>query len=232
MYAKNFDCERISTGSRSFDGLLGGGLPAASIIDIFGAAGTGKTQFAFQNIVMTCSQSTDESPCAVFVDCSGSFRPERIVEIASARKLDSESILDKIYTIYVRDVAEQKFATERVGKEEMFSKCRLVVVDDATSNFVIEFRDNEIATRQVALSLYARSLGVLANSRGSTIVSTNSARSYGDRGEGETTGEIFSQFALYRLHFERKDKKRIATLLQPRSKKATISFEIAESGIF
>jgi DNA repair protein RadA len=229
MQSTSFD--KISTGSSAFDELLGGGLPIASVTDIFGAAGTGKTQFAFQNIVTTCARSDSPIPCSVFVDCTGSFRPERIVEIAKARKLDAEGILDRIYTIYVRCVDEQRFAIERVAKEEAFSKCRLIVVDDATSNFVVEFGDGEIAARQAALSLYMRSLGVMANSRNVSVIVTNSARSRGDLGEGETTGEVFSQFALYRFHFERKDKKRIATLLQPTFRKKTISFEITESGI-
>ncbi len=223
--------ERISTGSSAFDDLLGGGVSKVSLTDVFGAAGTGKTQFAFQNLLTTRSKSDDSKPRSVFVDCTGSFRPERIVEMAKARKLDYESILEGIYTIYVRSVDEQKFVTERVAKEEIFSKCRLVVVDDATSNFVVEFGDDEIAARQTALSLYVRGLVVLAYSRGISVLVTNSARSRGKLGEGETTGEIFSQFALYRLHFERNDVMRTATLLQPLSKRKTIGFEITESGV-
>lgn len=223
--------ERVSTGSRAFDDLLGGGVPRASLTDVFGAAGTGKTQFAFQNLVTTCSVSDDSAPRSVFVDCIGSFRPERIVEIARARKLDYEGILDRISAIYVRTVDEQRFVTERVVKEEIFSKCRLIVVDDATSNFVVEFGDDEIASRQTALSLYVRNLVVVAYSRGISVLITNSARSRGELGEGETTGEIFSQFALYRLHFERKDTKRFATLLQPASQRKMIGFEITASGV-
>lgn len=222
---------RVSTGSSAFDDLLGGGLPRASITDIFGAAATGKTQFAFQNIVATCVQSNYSSLSSIFVDCTGSFRPERIVEVAEARNLGHEDILDGIYTIYVRSVDEQRFATERIDREEALSECRLIVVDDATSNFVVEFGEDDIAARQTSLSLYMRSLAALAYSRGISVIVTNSARSRGESGEGETTGEIFSQFALYRLHFERKDKNRFATLLQPMSKKKTIGFEVTESGI-
>ncbi len=84
---KKLELEKISTGSSGFDILLGGGLPVSSITDVYGAAGTGKTQFAFQNAIMTCQKMGNPSgnPSVVFVDCTGSFRPERLVEIIEGR---------------------------------------------------------------------------------------------------------------------------------------------------
>lgn len=226
-----YDATRVSTGSRGFDNLLGGGLPVASITDVYGAAGTGKTQFAFQNAVTTSSQFADAKPSVVFVDCAGSFRPERIVGIAKARGINETKVLEGIFTIYVRGVDEQRFATERVATQTTFEKCRLVIVDDATSNYIVQFDDEEITRRQVALSLYARSLALLAFSKNLSIIITNSARSRRELGEGEATGEIFSQFALYRLHFTRKNRERFATLLQPRIRDTTIRFEITDQGV-
>ena len=231
MWEANLDKRGRTTGCRKFDDLLGGGMPVACLTDVFGAAGTGKTQFAFQNIVTACAQSTKTKPSSVFVDCTGAFRPERIAEIANANNLESENILGRIYTIYVRSVDEQTFAVKRIEKEEVFSECKLVVIDDATSNFILEFGDDEIPARQAALSLHVRNLGVLANLNHVSVLATNSARSRGDMGEKEATGEIFSQFALYRMHFERRGSMRFASLLQPVSKFGAISFEITESGI-
>ena len=110
---------------------------------------------------------------------------------------------------------DQKRASRRVESEALFSDCQLLIIDDATANFVSEFKDEDIPSRQTALSLYMRQLAYLANRKGLSVLLTNSARSRGDLGEGETTGEILSQFSLHRMHFERKDRKRIATLMQP-----------------
>jgi len=226
---------RITTGSLVFDSLLGGGLPVCCIVDVFGAAGTGKTQFCFQNIVTTCqflNKLSQEGIKAVFVDCSGSFRPERIVEIAEKRSLDSAKILDSISSISARSSAEQFEINQKIEAETSFSKCRLLIVDDITSNFVSDYsKESEIPARQRALSLYARRLSYLANRKGLSVLLTNSIRSRGDAGEAETTGEVLSEFALYRLCLSRIDRQRLATLVQPSLSKQQIIFEINQSGI-
>ncbi|MGH2638603.1 MAG: hypothetical protein ACRDF4_04895 [Rhabdochlamydiaceae bacterium] len=241
MFFKRLSLQRISTGSYNFDSLLGGGLPIACITDVYGAAGTGKTQFAFQNAIMTCERLSkleqqqkkkSNSPYVLFVDCAGSFRPERIVEIAQSRVLDSNKILERISSITVRSVADQRKASERLESELLFSDCRLLIVDDVTVNFVSEFEgEDNIVARQTTLSLYARHLAYLANRRGISVLLTNSVRSRGERGEGETTGEILSAFTLFRLHFTKSDRDRFATLLQPDVSMKRAKFEIATRGI-
>jgi RecA/RadA recombinase len=224
--------ERISTGSTSFDIMLGGGLPVSSITDVYGAAGTGKTQFAFQNAIMTCAKRGNvNSPSVAFVDCTGSFRPERLVEIIEGRSLDAKTILNGIYSISVRRVKEQTQVVQRIGSEAFLSRCRLVIVDDATSNFVIDFSEDEVAARQTALAIHLRDLAYLAGKKGISVLLTNSARSRGDKGEGETTGDVIAQYALYRMQFERIDRNRFATLMQPELGKPRIRFEIENSGI-
>src|SRR5208282_4966904 len=109
-----------------------------------GASATGKTQFAFQNAVMTCKyfidldreQSKEPSkPAVAFVDCAGSFRPERIAEIATHRGMNPDKILDLISSIYVRSISDQRRSSERILDEDRFSRCRLIIVDDVTTNF-------------------------------------------------------------------------------------------------
>jgi RecA/RadA recombinase len=226
---------RITTGSSSFDDLLGGGLPVCCLVDVFGAAGTGKTQFSFQNAVTTCKALEErgiKTTKVVFVDCTGSFRPERIVEIADNRSISPSMVLDSIFSISVRSASAQIEVNQRIVEEKSFSDCRLLIVDDITSNFVSDFtKESEIPARQRSLSLYARSLSYLANRRGLTILASNSIRSRGDLGEGETTGEVLSEFSLYRLHFTRSDRKRYSELIQPRLTRWKNEFEIRPDGI-
>ena len=58
---------------------------------------------------MTSHTLRDEEsgPKVIFVDCAGSFRPERIVEMAETRLFDSKKILEGITSVYVRSVSEQ-----------------------------------------------------------------------------------------------------------------------------
>ena len=231
---KRWNIRGISTGSKQFDTLLGGQLPRACITDIFGAAGTGKTQFALQNSIETCRQMIDsgrKGPYVLFIDCSASFRPERIVEIAENRSLNANVILDNIYSLSAKTVAEQCNASQQMELASTFANCCLLIVDDVTANFVSDFKEEEVTTRQVALSLYARGLSLIANKRGISVLLTNSVRSRGESGEGETTGEILAAYSLYRLHFTRERGTRFATLLQPDLSNRRVSFVIGPGGI-
>ena len=238
---------RLETGSQSFNELLGGGIPIGSVTDVYGAAATGKTQFAFQDALF-CSQDDMKErrkPLVVFVDCAGSFRPERIAEMAEARGLSESKSLDKISTVYVRSVAEQKEVSERILSSEKFTNCCLLIIDDVTTNFVAEFSmdskedENVLISRHYELSAYARNLAYIAQRRNIAVLLTNSirARISEEQGitrmqkEGETTGEIISQFCLYRLYFSKKSNVRIAKVVQPYASKDTIQFSIERRGI-
>ncbi|HKW04128.1 MAG TPA: hypothetical protein VJN71_02400 [Nitrososphaerales archaeon] len=225
----------MPTGSSRLDSLLGGGISTCAVTDIFGAAGSGKTQFAFQCSAFVSSTPTNEPPDqnVAFVDCSGSFRPERILEIAEKRKIETSKMLDSILAIKVRTVAEQVESSERIlGKG--FSNCKLIVVDDVTRNFVSEYGSGEsgIIPRQHALGKYVRRLTYIALSKNIAVLLTNSARSRMDAGERETTGDLISQFALFRIHFFKKELQRSAELLQPtEGKQNRCDFEITEEGL-
>jgi DNA repair protein RadB len=237
---------RISTGSAVFDLMFGGGLPLGSVTDVFGAAGTGKTQFAFQSALMNCLKTADSSsgekmprsyPRVAFVDCAGSFRPERLAEICRARGWERKEtiLLDSIYSIKAGTVAAQKMASERFAEERRFARCSLLIVDDLTSNFASESEIDEegLIKRQFELSLYSRQLAYLAHSRGIAVLVTNSARSLAeDGGEKETTGDILSAHCLFRVHFMKGGgQRRSAVVTQPFISRGRVEFAVTVSGI-
>jgi RecA/RadA recombinase len=141
-----------------------------------------------------------------------------------------EKILEMIYFIPVRRVEDQIMASRKVRSESVFSSCRLLIVDDATTNFVIDF-GKEVAERQTILSAYLRELALLAHTRGMSVLLTNSARFKGEKGEAETTGDLLSEFSLYRMHFSRIERRRFATLMQPKLTKPRVEFDIDSRGI-
>jgi RecA/RadA recombinase len=248
----------MDTGSIALNSILGSGLAKCALTDVFGAAATGKTQFAFQNAVMVTARSASferRKPLVVFVDCAGSFRPERIAEIAESRGIKSRVILDLISSIYVRSVAEQHEATERIESSEVFDRCELVIVDDVTTNFVAEYSavgedldessgvaeesEQEVyIARHFQLATYARKLAYLALSRNLAVLLTNSVRSGLENSstrpssfERETTGEIISQFGLFRLHFKKLGNARTAEVIQPFVMKNRADFRIEGRGL-
>ncbi len=184
---------------------------------------------------MTCAalQGTIETgPIVIFVDCSGAFRPERIAEISDSRGLETKKILERILSISVRSVSDQRNVSRKIAEDHKFSNSRLLIIDDVTGNFMTEYgRRGEVAERQTVLSAYLRQLSFLCNTGGISALLTNSARSRGDEGEGETTGEVLSAFVLSRIYFKKVNRDRFAELEQLSRRKLKVRFVIEKSGM-
>lgn len=81
---------RIATWVPSIDALLDGGIPRRKVIEVTGAAGTGKTQFCMQ---VTASNELSKKS-TVYVDSKGGFTIARYREIlaGTSRKQDCTSV--------------------------------------------------------------------------------------------------------------------------------------------
>ena len=77
---------KITTGSKAFDEMLGGGIESGGITEAYGAFGSGKTSLAHQlavNVQLPVEKGGANGK-AVFIDTEGTFRPSRIKQIAEA----------------------------------------------------------------------------------------------------------------------------------------------------
>ena len=88
----------LSTGSRELDGLLRGGIETGSITEIFGEFRTGKTQLC-HTLCVTCQLPLEQGGAegkAMYIDTEGTFRPERLCEIAEKYGLNGQDVLDNV----------------------------------------------------------------------------------------------------------------------------------------
>lgn len=138
---------------------MSGGISLASLTELYGQAGTGKTQFCFQLCVnVQKPRSLDGLQGeALFIDGEGCFRPQRLIQMANGalaswkseltaeekkRKeglidemcqqgLTVQSVLNHIHYLRIHSPQELKFAI--LDQLEPFLSChpniRLVVVD-------------------------------------------------------------------------------------------------------
>lgn len=86
---------RLTTGSEDLDRCLGGGIETGSLTELFGEFRTGKTQLC-HTLCVTCQLPTDQNGGegrALYIDTEGTFRPERIAEIATRWGMDRTYIL-------------------------------------------------------------------------------------------------------------------------------------------
>ena len=163
----------ISTGLKKLDEILKGGIPACAITDIYGANGTGKTQLLLQ----ICINSVKNKGNVLFLDTTGGFRPERILEIQKHQNLDL-NILDKITISRIRNTSEQINSTKNVDLE----KFSLIVIDNITDLFSYEYKTEESIFEKNSLFMrHLHDLSLIAITNKIPIVITNMIRNMGDK---------------------------------------------------
>jgi DNA repair protein RadA len=141
----------FSTGSKGVDGLLGGGCRAGRLTEVFGRSNTGKTQLAMQTSLLAARRGT----WTLFVDTEGSFRPERLEQMAKSRGFDLGDELQRIVYVRTDSASEQMETVRRMPSRPTTSKCGLVVVDTLTRNFSVELPGRRnLSSRQGALDIH------------------------------------------------------------------------------
>ncbi len=108
---------KITTGSKQFDTLIGGGFESGSITECYGAFGSGKTALAHMlaiNAQLPRDQGGAEG-AVVWVDTENTFRPERIKQIAEAKGLDPMELLKNIRVVRAFNSDHQMFISEKIN---------------------------------------------------------------------------------------------------------------------
>lgn len=163
----------LSTGLHRLDEFLSGGIPGGVITDIFGSNGTGKTQLLFQ-LSLNAIQKNDR---VLYVDTSGSFRPERIIEIQKQDR-SALNVLDNIAVLRVTNTHEQIKSLQIINDSDF----ELVLVDNVTDLFSYEYQSNERTFEKNLLFMqYMHGLSLHAIGKKIPIVVTNMIRQAGDR---------------------------------------------------
>ena len=125
----------ITTQLKKLDKVLGGGIKNGIITDIFGFRGTGKTQMALQ-ISLNLLKSGKN---VLFVDTTGNFRPERVLQIIKNRDLD-DSLLNRLQIARVTNTAEQ---IELIQKIKRIDNILLLIIDNIADLFSFEYTRKE-----------------------------------------------------------------------------------------
>ncbi|MEC4849266.1 MAG: ATPase domain-containing protein [Nitrosarchaeum sp.] len=158
----------ISTGLQKLDDFLSGGIPDGVITDIYGGSGTGKTQLLFQ----ICINAIKNGGNVLYQDTTGSFRPERILEIQKQQNLTFD-ILEKITVSRITNTSEQIKSIDVMNN----SNFSLIVIDNITDLFSYEYpNDNAIFEKNSIFFKYIHNLSLVAINKKIPIVITNMIR--------------------------------------------------------
>tara|TARA_B100000029_G_scaffold155698_1_gene151057 strand:+ start:356 stop:1012 length:657 start_codon:yes stop_codon:yes gene_type:complete len=156
----------ISTQLKKLDEILGGGVRNSIITDIFGENGTGKTQLALQIALEPLQQNLD----VLFLDTTGEFRPERILEIIKNRNME-HSLLDNLKIARVTNTSEQMNFIEKIRN---FKNISLVIVDNIADLFSFEYpKKEQFIEKYTNFMNYMHSLSYIALEKDIPIIITN-----------------------------------------------------------
>jgi len=200
--------EYLTTGSRSLDKLIGGGVETGSITEISGAFGSGKTEMAHQlsvNVQLPREQGGFEGSCLYF-DTEKTFRPERLAEMAEAASLDPEQALSRITIAECYSSDHQIFLLNNSHLIVRDENVRLIVVDSLMAHFRSEYIGREVlAERQQKLNQYLARLSRMARRLNLVVFVTNQAVSSPDffGATHPTGGNIVAHSSCTRLWIRR-----------------------------
>ena len=211
----------ISTGLKKIDDFLSGGIPNGVIVDIFGGNGTGKTQLLLQLSI----NSIKNGGKVLFLDTTGGFRPERILEIQ--KKSNSNlNLLNNIIVSRITNTSEQINSIKNF-KENNFS---LIIIDNITDLFSYEYKNNQSIFKKNSLFMkYMRELSLYAVTHKVPIVITNMIRNSNEQ-EVENMSTAIDLFTHIKIHLFKNSSIYNGEISSPFNKD-NFSYTITSSGL-
>ncbi|MBW2966393.1 DNA repair and recombination protein RadA [Candidatus Woesearchaeota archaeon] len=210
---------KITTGSKTFDTLMGGGFESGAITECFGEFGSGKTQIGHLLAVNVIKQYPDAA--IVYIDTESTFRPERIIELAKGAGLDPNNVLKNIRVARAFNSDHQMLLAEKIDGliKKQNLNVKLVIIDSLTAHFRAEFIGRgTLAERQQKLNRHMRDLAKTASIHNLCVYVTNQVMAKPDQFFGDPTqaigGHIVAHASTFRIYL-RKGKKgsRVAKLI-------------------
>jgi DNA repair protein RadA len=225
---------RLPTGCKSLDNLLYGGIEAGVVTQVYGPPGSGKTQLCHTLCVMLPPNYN-----AIYIDSEGSFRPERIKEIAKARGFDSKQILQRILVTKALDIKQLESRIESACSKidsDSDSKIKLLIVDSIIYHYRAECAGRSKLPEKIQrLNKYMHLLLKTASSNAVAVVVTNHQTQSSVDGTYNRVvplgGNVMSYASKYRIHLDYRGGYRCARLdLGPCPPQNDISFAINKRG--
>ena len=241
IWEKRKVMRRISTGGQNLDDLLGGGLETGAVTEVFGEYRTGKTQLAHQ-LCVNVQRSYEDGGlegCALYIDTEGTFRPERIIQMASAKDMDYTKALQNIVVGRAYNSDHQILLIKEASKIIEEKNIKLVIVDSLIGHFRSEYIGRgTLANRQQILNTHIHDLLRISELYDEMAVFfTNQVSSKPDVFYGNpitaTGGNIVAHGATIRIYLRKgKGEQRVAKIIDaPNLPEDDAIFSITEDGI-
>lgn len=230
----------ITTGSKAMDTLLGKGFETQAITELIGEFGSGKTQICHQTCV-TVQLPVERGGLAgraLFIDTEGTFRPERVVNVANNFGLNPDEVLNNIIYARAYNSDHQMLLAEEASHIVPENNVRLLIVDSVITHFRSEYPGREaLAPRQQKLNKHLHQLLRMSDIYNMAVLVTNQIQSTPDTFFGNPNkpagGNILAHGSTYRIWLRKsKESRRIARIIDsPMHAETECLFQITQNGI-
>jgi DNA repair protein RadA len=245
ILGRRLEIGKLTTGSTSFDDLLGGGLETQALTEFYGEFGSGKTQIAHQLAVnvQLPPENGGLNGSVIIIDTENTFRPERIKDMAEGASLDPDEILKNIHVARAYNSNHQILLVDKAQRlaEELLETekpVRLLIVDSATAHFRSEYVGRgTLADRQQKINKHLHDALRFGDLNNAVVMITNQVQVRPDAFFGDPTrpvgGHVVGHTATFRLYLRKsKGEKRIARLVDsPNLPEAEAVFTVSKVGI-
>jgi DNA repair protein RadA len=231
---------KLTTGSNEMDKMLGGGIESQAITEFYGKFAAGKTQITHQlsvNVQLPKEKGGLEGN-ALYIDTEGTFRPERVIQMAKGLKLDPDEVLENIKIGKAYNSDHQMLLAEKADKIVEEENIKLIIVDSLMGLFRAEYVGRgTLADRQQKLNRHLSVLGKIADQHNLPVVVTNQVMAQPGLLFGDPTapvgGHILGHKSTFRIYLRKgKGEKRVAKLVDsPHLPDAECVFSISEDGV-
>lgn len=240
LFDQRKNINRLTTGSEKLDGMLGGGFETRSIAEVFGEFRTGKTQIALQ-LCVTVQLPLDQGGLeggALYIDSEGTFRPERLLQIATKYNLDGNEVLRNVFYARAYNSDHQIVIVDSSPKLIQENNVKLIIVDSVMSHFRAEYIGRgTLSERQQKLNKFIHKLLQIAEAYNILVFITNQVMASPGVFFGDPTrpvgGHVLAHSSTYRIYLRKsKGIKRVARLIDsPCLPEGEAIFEITDTGI-
>lgn len=171
---------KISTGSKALDAILGGGFQTMSISEVFGEFRCGKTQLSHtMSVIAQLPKDMGGAEGKVaYIDTEGTFRPERITQIAERFGVDPETTQDNITYARAVNSEHQMELLNKVAEFFVSNEYRLLIIDSIMALFRVDYTGRgELNERQQKLNQFLSKLTHVAEEFNVAVLMTNQVQS-------------------------------------------------------
>lgn len=229
---------RCATGSTALDDLLLGGIETQAVTEFYGEFGSGKSQIC-HTLCAIARQPVENGGLnsgVIYIDTEGTFRPERVEQIARARELDPSEILKSVAVCKVYNSSHLELIVKDLGRYIDDFKAKIVIIDSIISLHRAEFAGRgTLADRQQRLNGMLHKLIRLAEIYNISVIITNQVQSSPDTFFGDPTkaagGNVIGHASTYRIYLRKSGENRIAKMMDsPYHPYSDTRFTITEKG--